>query len=48
MVLVAAGGVNHDELVRLGEEHFSKIKATYEGEVPDLLPCRWNFFIEIL
>jgi len=40
MVLVAAGGINHDQLVRLSEEHFGKLKAGYEGEVPDLLPCR--------
>ncbi|CAF1091335.1 unnamed protein product [Rotaria sp. Silwood1] len=42
MVLTAAGGVNHDQLVRLSEEHFGKLKAGYEGEVPDLLPCRFS------
>jgi hypothetical protein len=40
MVLAAAGGINHDQLVRLSEEHFGKLKAGYQGEVPDLLPCR--------
>ena len=40
MVLAAAGGVNHDQLVRLSEEHFGGLKASYQDEVPDLLPCR--------
>ncbi len=40
MVLAAAGGVNHDQLVRLSEENFGKLKANYQGEVPDLSPCR--------
>ncbi|CAF1280504.1 unnamed protein product [Adineta steineri] len=42
MVLAAAGGINHDQLVRLSEEHFGKVKAGYQGEVPDLLPCRFT------
>jgi len=42
MVLAAAGGVNHDQLVRLSEEHFGKLKAGYQGEVPDVLPCRFS------
>lgn len=40
MVLSAAGGINHDQLVRLSEEHFGKLKGGYQGEVPDLVPCR--------
>ena len=40
IVLAAAGGINHDQLVRLGEEHFGKLEAGYGGEVPDLSPCR--------
>ena len=40
MVLAAAGGVNHDQLVRLSEEHFGQLNGTYQGEVPDLTPCR--------
>ena len=27
IVLAAAGGVNHNELVRLSEEHFGKLKG---------------------
>jgi len=42
MVLAAAGGINHDQLVRLSEEHFGSLKAGYQGEVPDLLPCRFS------
>jgi predicted Zn-dependent peptidase len=36
-VLAAVGGVNHDQLVRLSEEHFGKLKPDYQGEVPGLL-----------
>ena len=40
MVLVAAGGVNHDHLVRLSEEYFGKLKGASEGDRNNLLPCR--------
>jgi predicted Zn-dependent peptidase len=40
IVLAATGGVNHDQLVRLSEEHFGKLKPNHQGEVPDLSPCR--------
>ena len=40
MVLAAAGGVNHDQLVRLSEEHFGKLKADTQGDLSDLVPCR--------
>ncbi len=40
VVLAAAGGVNHDQLIRLGEEHFGKLKSDYQGDVLDLSPCR--------
>ena len=46
MVLAAAGGVNHDQLVRLSEEHFGSLKAGYQGEVPDLLPCRFEVLLD--
>ncbi len=42
MVLAGAGGINHDQLVHLSEEHFGKWKTDYQGEVPDLLPCLWD------
>ncbi len=40
IVLAAAGGVNHDQLVRLSEEHFGKLKSDYKGEGSGLTPCR--------
>jgi hypothetical protein len=40
IVLAVAGGVDHDQLVRLSEEHFGKLKADYQGEVADLSSYR--------
>ena len=40
IVLAAAGGVNHDQLIRLSEEHFGKLKGNNEGNAIDLTPCR--------
>ncbi|CAG5117691.1 unnamed protein product [Candidula unifasciata] len=42
IVIAAAGGVNHDELVRLAEQHFGRIGAGYEGEVPILQQARFT------
>uniref|UniRef100_A0A671VS93 Ubiquinol-cytochrome c reductase core protein 1 n=1 Tax=Sparus aurata TaxID=8175 RepID=A0A671VS93_SPAAU len=43
MVLAAAGGVNHDELVDLAKTHFSGVSFEYEGDaVPVLSPCRFT------
>jgi hypothetical protein len=42
IVLAAAGGVNHSELVNAAEKHFSGLKSTYEGEIPILQPCRFT------
>ncbi|CAF1163229.1 unnamed protein product [Rotaria sordida] len=42
MVLAAAGGVNHDQLVRLSEEHFGKLPAGSSGNLTDLIPCRFT------
>lgn len=44
MVLAGAGGVNHKQLVALGEKYFSKVPKEYEGvEIPDLhQPCRFT------
>uniref|UniRef100_A0A4W6FB98 Mitochondrial-processing peptidase subunit beta n=1 Tax=Lates calcarifer TaxID=8187 RepID=A0A4W6FB98_LATCA len=43
MVLAAAGGVNHDELVSLAKTHFSGVSFEYEGDaVPVLSPCRFT------
>uniref|UniRef100_A0A669EU71 Ubiquinol-cytochrome c reductase core protein 1 n=1 Tax=Oreochromis niloticus TaxID=8128 RepID=A0A669EU71_ORENI len=43
MVLAAAGGVSHDELVGLAKSHFSGVSFEYEGDaVPVLSPCRFT------
>ncbi|KAM8868124.1 cytochrome b-c1 complex subunit 1, mitochondrial [Synchiropus picturatus] len=43
MVLAAAGGVNHDELVSLAKSHFGNVSFEYEGDaVPVLAPCRFT------
>ncbi|KAM3877904.1 tubulin monoglycylase TTLL3-like [Diretmus argenteus] len=43
MVLAAAGGVNHEELVGLAKTHFSGMSFEYEGDaVPVLSPCRFT------
>ncbi|TNN40232.1 Cytochrome b-c1 complex subunit 1, mitochondrial [Liparis tanakae] len=43
MVLSAAGGVDHEELVGLAKAHFSGVSFEYEGDaVPVLSPCRFT------
>ncbi|KAM9859548.1 cytochrome b-c1 complex subunit 1, mitochondrial [Aulostomus maculatus] len=43
MVLAAAGGVNHEELVGLAKSHFSSVSFEYEGDaIPVLSPCRFT------
>ncbi|XP_056293296.1 cytochrome b-c1 complex subunit 1, mitochondrial [Pseudoliparis swirei] len=43
MVLSAAGGVDHEELVGLAKAHFSDMSFEYEGDaVPLLSPCRFT------
>ena len=43
IVLAGAGGVDHNELVKLANEHFGNIKATYDSsQVPELKPCRFT------
>ncbi|XP_047439713.1 cytochrome b-c1 complex subunit 1, mitochondrial [Mugil cephalus] len=43
MVLAAAGGVSHQELVDLAKTHFSGVSFQYEGDaVPLLSPCRFT------
>ncbi|XP_036389081.1 cytochrome b-c1 complex subunit 1, mitochondrial-like [Megalops cyprinoides] len=43
MVLAAAGGVHHSELVDLAKKHFSGVSFEYEGDaVPVLSPCRFT------
>ena len=43
MVLAGAGGVDHDELVKLAEKHFGNITNEYENAaIPLLQPCRFT------
>lgn len=43
MVLAGAGGVNHEELVKLADKHFGNVKHTYDNtEIPLLSPCRFT------
>ncbi|KAJ6639891.1 Mitochondrial-processing peptidase subunit beta [Pseudolycoriella hygida] len=42
IVLAAAGGVNHNELVQLAQKEFGKLDNTFDGQVPTLDPCRFT------
>ena len=42
MVLAAAGGVNHDELVKLAETHFGGLKSDSNTEVQGMQQCRFT------
>merc|ERR1719498_1060876 len=43
IVLAAAGGVNHEELVGLAKTHLSGVSFEYEGDAaPVLSPCRFT------
>ena len=41
MVLAAAGGVDHNELIKLAEENFSGLRSTYTEE-EKIKPCRFT------
>lgn len=42
IVLAAAGGVDHCELVKLANKEFCNLENTYDGQVPKLPPCRFT------
>lgn len=49
MVLAGAGGVNHDELVKLAEQHFNVPPASTDHPLIDTLnvkPCRYTGKLE--
>lgn len=57
MVLAGAGGVSHDELVKLGEKHFGNVPPANMdhplARQTELVPCRYtgsfeNFVIMLL
>jgi processing peptidase subunit beta len=42
IVLSAAGGVNHNELVKLAEKELGKLRNTFDGKAPNLSACRFT------
>ena len=42
IVLAGAGGVNHDELVKLAEQNLGKLENTYDGKPPVVTACRFT------
>jgi len=42
MVIAAAGGVDHDQLVKLTDKYFGKLSCNYPNEVPLLPPTRFT------
>lgn len=42
IVLAAAGGVNHKELVNLAQKELGKLDNTFDGQTPSLSPCRFT------
>ncbi|KAG7278604.1 hypothetical protein CRUP_013347 [Coryphaenoides rupestris] len=42
MVLAAAGGVSHDELIGLAKHHFGKLPARYRSDAPALPACSFT------
>ncbi|KAF4533182.1 hypothetical protein B566_EDAN001724 [Ephemera danica] len=43
MVLAGAGGVSHSDLVKMANQHFSKVKGTYDNvEIPNFVNCRFT------
>jgi len=42
IVLAAAGGVNHKELVGLAQKELGKLDNTFDGQSPALTPCRFT------
>lgn len=42
MVLAAAGGIDHSELVRLAERNFSNLPANSQSDASAIAPCRFT------
>ena len=42
IVLAGAGGVDHGELVKLADHHFKGLGIHYEGQTPEVAPCRFT------
>ncbi|RXM32307.1 Mitochondrial-processing peptidase subunit beta [Acipenser ruthenus] len=42
IVLAAAGGVSHNQLIDLAKYHFGNLPSTYKGDAPAMPPCRFT------
>ncbi|CAG9857546.1 unnamed protein product [Phyllotreta striolata] len=42
IVVAGAGGINHDELVKLTESALGCLNNDYPGEIPEIGPCRYT------
>lgn len=42
IVLAGAGGIDHNDLVKLAEDHFKGLGVAYEGDIPEVAPCRFT------
>lgn len=42
IVLAASGGTKHGDLVKLANQHFSKLDNTFDGEAPEISKCRYT------
>lgn len=42
MVLAAAGGIDHEQLVHLGEQHFGKLPSDLSVDLDKLTPCKFT------
>merc|ERR1712002_1182540 len=42
IVLAGAGGVDHDSLVELADQHFKDLGKAYVGDAPEVAPCRFT------
>ncbi|XP_022659024.1 mitochondrial-processing peptidase subunit beta-like [Varroa jacobsoni] len=42
IVLAGAGGVDHDELVKIAEQTFGKVSNSMDSQCPTLAPCRYT------
>lgn len=42
IVLAGAGGVKHEDLIKLANQHFGKLGKNYDEEIPTLTPCRFT------
>ncbi|XP_037952944.1 mitochondrial-processing peptidase subunit beta [Teleopsis dalmanni] len=42
IVLAGAGGVKHEELVKLADQNLGKLENTFDGKMPEVTSCRFT------